>query len=365
MHIVSAHSEASVRYINDKINDRYRCIEEKVGQDVVDYISTQVDLADPGVEVFFTAEPFNVEINSFTLTHGFVNLKRINDIAEPNEIISLANDKLPQGGFFIGCVETLGSRRDRILNKYPRLLAYPVYFLDFIIKRIFPKMGLTRKIYRLLTRDMNRVMSLTETLGRLVLCGFEVTDYRAIGYLTYFVCRKVKAPLAVTSQKYGLVIGLERVGMGGKLFKVYKLRTMHPYAEYLQDYVYQKNSICDNGKFNGDFRVSSWGRILRKFWIDEQPMWLNWFKREMKLVGVRPLSEHYLRLYPKEFQQRRINYKPGLIPPFYCDLPKTLAEIVESERRYLDAYDRHPWITDFRYFWLAFYQILFKRARSS
>ena len=93
-------------------------------------------------------------------------------------------------------------------------------------------------------------------------------------------------------------------------------------------------------------------------------MLYNWLKREIKLVGVRPLSQHYLSLYPHDLVERRREHKPGLIPPFYVDLPKGLEEIVESERRYLQAYEAHPIKTDVKYFFLALYNILIRRARS-
>jgi hypothetical protein len=80
---------------------------------------------------------------------------------------------------------------------------------------------------------------------------------------------------------------------------------------------------------------------------------------------VRPLSSHYFSLYTKEHQEKRINHKPGLIPPFYVDYPKTLEEIMESEVKYMDAYDKHPFRTDFIYFFKALYNIIFKRYRSN
>jgi len=59
-----------------------------------------------------------------------------------------------------------------------------------------------------------------------------------------------------------------------------------------------------------------------------------------------------------------MTFKPGLIPPFYKDLPKTLEEIIESERNYLNLYAKNPLRTDIKYFFAAMYNILFKRARS-
>ena len=94
-------------------------------------------------------------------------------------------------------------------------------------------------------------------------------------------------------------------------------------------------------------------------------MLVNWLQGDMKLVGVRPLSKHYYNLYKKELQQRRVEYKPGLVPPFYADMPKTLEEIMESETKYLDAYDKSPLFTDIRYFYKAFWNIIIKKARSA
>lgn len=63
-------------------------------------------------------------------------------------------------------------------------------------------------------------------------------------------------------------------------------------------------------------------------------------------------------------QCRRIKYKPGLIPPYYADLPKTLDEIIASEIKYFDQYDNNPFLTDIKYFFKAMYNILLKKARS-
>ena len=85
----------------------------------------------------------------------------------------------------------------------------------------------------------------------------------------------------------------------------------------------------------------------------------------MKLFGVSPLSKQFLTLYPDDYRKRRINYKLGLIPPFYVDLPATLEDIVASDQKYLDGYDKYPRFTDIRYFVIAMYNILSKRARSA
>jgi lipopolysaccharide/colanic/teichoic acid biosynthesis glycosyltransferase len=110
--------------------------------------------------------------------------------------------------------------------------------------------------------------------------------------------------------------------------------------------------------------VTTVGGFMRRFWLDELPMLINLFKGDLKLVGVRPLSTHYFSLYPEEMQRRRSQYRPGLVPPFYVDMPKSLDEVIDSERRYLDLYDKRPFRTDWVYFWRAMWNIFVKRARS-
>lgn len=312
-----------------------------------------------------TTTPFNIETQPDNRYKVIINLKRINDIAYLNRFFEAVNSKLPQSGVFIGCVETKNLRKKRIFKKYPFLLNYfYYYFLDFPVKRLMPKFKITSGLYHFLTRGQNRVITRAETLGRLISCGFEIVNEEYIDSLFYFAVKKIKQPAFDPNPTYGPLVRLKRVGENGKIIKVLKMRTMHPYAEYLQDYMYKMHHLTEGGKFDFDFRVSTQGKIMRKLWIDELPMLFNWLKGDLKLVGVRPISEHYLNLYDPEVRAKRIKYKPGLVPPFYADLPKTLKEIQDSEMNYLEAYDEKPFRTDWRYFWKAMYNIIIKRARS-
>ena len=211
----------------------------------------------------------------------------------------------------------------------------------------------------------NRIFSKTEVLGRLYYTGFKVVSENKIGKLTYVVAQREKQPELQQNTIYGPLIRLLRLGKDGKPFKVYKMRTMHPYSEYLQGYIYDRNSLKEGGKFNKDFRVTTIGSIMRKYWLDELPMIYNLLQGEMKLVGVRPLSNHYYNLYSKELQQKRNKFKPGLLPPFYADMPKTLEEIEQSEMNYLLECEKNGvFITDIRYFFRILNNIFFKKARS-
>jgi lipopolysaccharide/colanic/teichoic acid biosynthesis glycosyltransferase/uncharacterized membrane protein (DUF485 family) len=358
-------SEA-INFADISISKHYvkEAIESECGEKAYAFLKKHVDAENNHLLCLSTTTRFNVEFQPSNHFTKIINLKRINDIQYINKFFETVNRKLPGEGLFIGCVETKEQRKKRLLTKYPPVLNWIYYSLDFILKRVFPKFMVTKKIYFLLTRGNNRVLSKAETLGRLYSCGFVELDEKEIEGHYYFVMQKSSTPSYDMNPTYGPFIKLKRVGKNGKIIKVYKMRTMHPYAEYLQDYIFKKNYLDEGGKFKDDFRITGAGRFMRKLWLDELPMIFNLLKGDMKIVGVRPLSTQYYNLYTEELKQKRIKTKPGLIPPFYADMPKTLEEIQASELRYLDAHAKHPIVTDFRYFWKAVYNILFKKARS-
>ncbi|MEG8947233.1 sugar transferase [Rosettibacter firmus] len=312
-----------------------------------------------------SSDMYNVEVLPENALEMYVNLHEINDMRRINKYFIQVNSKLKDGGVFIGNVEPNNLRRKRFLFNYPYYLAVIFYFIDFIWHRVFPKLPAFKHFYFAITKGKHRAISLSETLGRLYYCGFEVIAIKEINNLIYFIAKKIKEPLSDDSPSYGPLIKLKRVGKDGNIIKVYKFRTMYPYSEYLQRFIFEKANLQEGGKFKDDFRITSWGKVLRKLWLDELPMFINYFKGELKIVGVRPLSLQYFYLYDEELRNRRIKYKPGLVPPFYYDLPKTLDEIMASERKYLDSYDKHPIITDIRYFIVSAYNILIRKARSN
>ena len=291
--------------------------------------------------------------------------KRLNDVENLNLLLVELNTILKKGDILLVKAETQASRKERIFSKFSKPVGFIYYCIDFIIKRVFPKWGPTMRITQYLTKGKNRVMSKAEIFGRIHACGFYVSDHHLDGFNTQIQATKVNDVNQVPNNVYGIFMYLKRVGHKGKRFNVLKLRTMHPYSDFIQEVVYNQNNLAAGGKINNDFRITAWGRIFRKFWIDELPMLYNLIKGDMKLVGVRPLSEHFFSLYPLEMQILRTNTKPGLVPPFYADMPKTLTEVIESERKYLEAYRKKPIRTDIRYFFLAVNNIFFKNARSS
>ena len=306
----------------------------------------------------------NLEISYKSYFSGLLNFHKVNDVRFINKFFERINRVLEVDDNFICCVETFNSRRERKkINKIPYISS--VYFaIEFVFLRIFPKVKFLRSIYFSITGGRNRLLSKAEALGRLICCGFEIIDYRNIDGLLYIISRKKSDPTYDMNPSYGPIYKMPRIGKSKKIIDVYKLRTMHPYSEYLQNYVFEKYGTTNGDKVNDDFRISPEGKFFRKFWIDELPMLINLLKGDLKIVGVRPLSKAKFEMYPSDVQDLRTKTKPGLVPPFYADIPNNFEELVESEVNYLNQYLKNPLSTDIKYFYKAFVNIFFKGARS-
>lgn len=343
----------------------------KLPEEAIAFISKYVDLNNTDETVLLdTGSAVNfahIKSNSNILgpeVGAIVNIKRVNDAKYINKLFEATNLKLNYGGIYIGCAETTVTRQQRILAKYFFPLNYLYFSLDFLFKRVFPKLPVLKKLYFFITNGRNRVLSEMEIYGRLYSCGFTIVATKKVKNLLYFTVEKVKEPCYNYDASYGPLIKLKRVGKNGELITVYKLRTMFAYSEYLQEMIYNLNNLEEGGKFKNDPRISALGAFIRRFWLDELPMIYNMVKGDLKIVGVRPLSNHYFNLYPKSLQELRVLTKPGLIPPFYADMPKTLEEIVVSEEKYIKEYLERPFRTDLKYFYKAMRNILIKGVRS-
>lgn len=330
------------------------------------YLEANIPLYSTNTYIVRTAELFNVQKIKYFRFDCIVNLMPLNQIRGINKMFGMVNDKLPDDGLFVCCFEPQGVLKRRVYRKYPPVIRTIVYSCIFFYKRVIPKMFMTSRLYYDITEGKNRVLSKAEVLGRLCYCGFKIVDEHKRGDLVYVIAQRSFRPQTVKRRLYGMFINLDRVGKDGKMFKVHKFRTMHPYSEYLQAYIYEKYNLQAGGKFNHDIRVTTLGRFMRKCWIDELPMLINLVKGDMKLVGVRPISAHYFSLYSDELQKTRIRHKPGLLPPFYADMPTTLEEIEQSEMKYLKRCEQKgTFTTDFIYFWKIIWNIVFRRKRSN
>lgn len=96
-----------------------------------------------------------------------------------------------------------------------------------------------------------------------------------------------------------ILFAQERPGLHGKLFKVYKFRSM-------------TNETDENGNLlPGDKRLTKFGKIIRRFSLDELPELFCIFTGKMSIIGPRPLLVRYLPLYTKRHMHRH-DMRPGL-----------------------------------------------------
>lgn len=294
------------------------------------------------------------------------NRRSLNQVRHLNSLLNRTSEALEQGGYFWCHAKTAVLKKEMIYNRFGRILGTPLVMLHYLWHRMCPKLKLTRWFYMLVTDGRNRTYNRIEILGRMARAGFEIVDEEFLHGEFFALGRKVREPIWDGAPSYKPIIKLKRIGKDGKLIGVYKFRTMYSYSEYLQKYIYDHIGLQDGGKFKKDPRINFWGRLFRATWLDELPMFANVLKGQMKLVGVRPLSRQYYSLYTPEMQQLRNKVKPGLVPPFYYEkqTPVTIEDVQASERRYIEAYLKHPFLTDWRYFWGGIYNILFKGKRS-
>ncbi len=257
-------------------------------------------------------------------------------------------------------VKSYESIKNNFINK--GLLNYLFLPLFFISRRFLPNFFVFRKIFFFRSK---RILSLAEILGRMHYAGFEVFDFEVIEKRYRIKALKVKEPNIIVYKNEGLLIRLERIGKGGKTFNLLKVRTMHPYAEFIQDLLFKSNGFSKTGKIENDIRLTKYGKFFRRYYIDELPQLINFLKGDLKLVGVRPVSLVYYNRLSEDFKSKRIDFKPGCIPPYVSEgLKPSFENAVKSEMNYIEKYNKNPFITDIVYFWRAVFNILFKFIRS-
>ena len=104
----------------------------------------------------------------------------------------------------------------------------------------------------------------------------------------------------------------KRVGLNGRVFNLYKLRSMYPDAEARKEELAAQNEMDGPMfKITDDPRITRVGHIIRRFSIDELPQFWNVLKGDMSLVGTRPPTVDEYELY-QSHHKRRLSMKPGI-----------------------------------------------------
>ena len=120
------------------------------------------------------------------------------------------------------------------------------------------------------------------------------------------------ALLVKLTSKGPIVFKQVRCSLNGRVFTLYKFRTMIVDAEAKLENLRQHNEMSGPVfKMTKDPRITRWGKWMRKFSIDELPQLFNVLKGDMSFVGPRPPIPHEVKRY-EAWQRRRLSMRPGL-----------------------------------------------------
>lgn len=137
----------------------------------------------------------------------------------------------------------------------------------------------------------------------LAVCGILVL---AIPMAIIWLIIKLSAPSAHA------VYSQDRVGRHGKIFRLYKFRTMVPNADQLRDSLSALNEMDGPVfKIKDDPRITKLGKFLRKTSLDELPQFFNVLKGDMAIIGPRPPLPREVEQYT-DYQKLRLTVTPGL-----------------------------------------------------
>ena len=162
-----------------------------------------------------------------------------------------------------------------------------------------------------------------------------------IGVLLFGVAYLIVAPLIKLTSPGTALFKHTRVGQNGRLFVLYKFRTMRADAEAQKAALAAANTMRGHVfKLRQDPRITGVGRVLRRFYLDELPQFWNVLKGDMSLVGPRPPLPEEVAAYAP-YHRRRLSVRPGITGPWQARGNGVVADfedIVRMECDYIDQW---------------------------
>ena len=138
-----------------------------------------------------------------------------------------------------------------------------------------------------------------------------------------------------------LFFSQKRVGRNGRIFKIYKFRSMYADAEERKKELMEQNEM--DGlmfKMTDDPRITKIGKFIRKTSLDELPQFWNVLKGDMSLVGTRPPTVDEFEKY-ESHHKRRLSMKPGITGKWQVSGRSDIQdfeEVVKLDCEYIDEW---------------------------
>ena len=138
-----------------------------------------------------------------------------------------------------------------------------------------------------------------------------------------------------------LIFKQQRVGKNGRIFNIYKLRSMYVDAEERKQALMAQNKM--DGfmfKMDNDPRITKVGKFIRKTSIDELPQFWNVLKGDMSLVGTRPPTVDEFEKY-ESHHKRRLSMNPGITGLWQVSGRSNIQnfeEVVKLDCQYIDTW---------------------------
>lgn len=133
-----------------------------------------------------------------------------------------------------------------------------------------------------------------------------------VGCAVLLVLTIIVGPLIKLESPGPVFFSQKRVGRNGRIFNMYKFRSMYADAEERKQELMQQNEM--NGlmfKIENDPRITKIGRFMRRTSLDEFPQFINILKSDMSLVGTRPPTLDEFAQY-SPYHKKRLSFRPGL-----------------------------------------------------
>jgi len=169
--------------------------------------------------------------------------------------------------------------------------------------------------------------------------------------------------MAIKMESPGPVLfSQDRIGESGRMFRIWKFRSMYDGAEARKAELQQQNEMQGAiFKIRNDPRVTRIGRVLRKTSLDEFPQFWNVLRGEMSLVGTRPPTPDEVARY-ENWHRRRMIIKPGLTGLWQVsgrNRVDDFDQVVKYDLRYIDEWSVG---LDFRILWKTFWVVIAGRG---